>query len=65
MLVLTRKESQRIRIGDDIVITIAKIDGNKVRVGIDAPAEVSIVREEIIAHDDEIHAVDQNRLVTC
>lgn len=65
MLVLTRKESQRIRIGDDIVITIAKIDGNKVRVGIDAPADVSIVREEIIVHDDEVHAVDPNRLVTC
>ena len=39
MLVLSRKESQRIRLGDSIVITIVKISGDKVRVGIDAPTE--------------------------
>ena len=37
MLVLSRKESQRIRLGDSIVITIVKISGDKVRIGIDAP----------------------------
>ena len=38
MLVLSRKESQRIRLGDSIVVTIVKISGDKVRVGIEAPA---------------------------
>jgi len=47
MLVLSRKESQRIRLGDSIVITIVKISGDKVRVGIDAPAEVLVLRDEL------------------
>ncbi len=47
MLVLSRKESQRIRLGDSIVITIVKISGDKVRVGIDAPGEVLVLRDEL------------------
>ena len=47
MLVLSRKESQRIRLGDSIVITIVKISGDKVRVGIDAPGNVLVLREEL------------------
>jgi carbon storage regulator len=47
MLVLSRKESQRIRLGDSIVITIVKISGDKVRVGIDAPANVLVLRDEL------------------
>jgi carbon storage regulator len=47
MLVLSRKESQRIRLGDSIVITIVKISGDKVRVGIDAPADVLVLRDEL------------------
>ena len=47
MLVLSRKESQRIRLGDSIVITIVKISGDKVRIGIDAPSEVLVLREEL------------------
>jgi carbon storage regulator len=52
MLVLSRKESQRIRLGDSIVITIVKISGDKVRVGIDAPADVLVLRDELEARDD-------------
>ena len=45
MLVLSRKESQRIRLGDSIVITIVKISGDKVRVGIEAPSNVLVLRD--------------------
>ncbi len=47
MLVLSRKKSQQIVISDDIVITIVDIRGDKVRVGIDAPKEISVHRREV------------------
>jgi carbon storage regulator len=48
MLVLSRKRSQSLYIGDDIKITVVKIEGNQVRLGIEAPAGVSILREELL-----------------
>ena len=47
MLVLSRKESQRIRLGDSIVLTIVKIAGDKVRIGIEAPDTVLVLRDEL------------------
>lgn len=47
MLVLSRKEKEQILIGEDITITLLRIDGNKVRIGIDAPKEVRIIRGEL------------------
>lgn len=47
MLVLSRKMSERILIGDAIVITIVRIGPTSVRVGIEAPKTMTIVREEI------------------
>jgi len=47
MLVLTRKKDESIRIGDNIVITVAAIRGSKVRLGIDAPRDVRVQRQEI------------------
>ena len=47
MLVLSRKESQRIRLGESIVLTIVKIGGDKVRVGIEAPEDVLVLRDEL------------------
>ena len=47
MLVLTRKSGQGVVIGDDIRISIVSIDGDRVRVGIEAPKEISVHREEV------------------
>ena len=47
MLVLSRKLGEKIVIGDDIVVTVVKIDRNQIRLGIEAPHEVAVYREEI------------------
>jgi carbon storage regulator len=47
MLVLTRKYQEKIRIGDHITITVLKMKGKAVRLGIEAPAEVSVLRGEL------------------
>lgn len=48
MLVLSRKLDERIQIGDHIVVTIVDIRGDKVRIGIQAPPDVAVHREEIM-----------------
>jgi len=47
MLVLSRKLNEKIVIDGGIVLTVVKIDGNQVRIGIEAPGHVQIFREEI------------------
>ena len=47
MLVLTRKSSQSIMIGDDIEVSVLAIMGEKVRIGIDAPRSVPVFRNEV------------------
>ena len=47
MLVLSRKEGERIRIGDKITVTVLEIRGDKVRIGIEAPETVSVHRQEV------------------
>ena len=47
MLVLERGYRQSIVIGDDVVITVLGVEGSQVRIGINAPAELSVDREEI------------------
>lgn len=49
MLVLSRKLGQRFQVGPDVRITIVKVDKNSVRIGIEAPDDVTIQREEIFA----------------
>jgi carbon storage regulator len=48
MLVLSRKVGERIHIGDDVVVTITAIKGNRVQLGIDASHDVSILRGELL-----------------
>lgn len=47
MLVLSRKQEEQIRIGDEIVVTVLRIKGNTVKIGIDAPRSVRVVRTEL------------------
>ena len=49
MLVLSRKESEKIKLGDEIVITIVRVSVDRVRLGIQAPANMLILREELEA----------------
>lgn len=49
MLVLTRKQNEGILIGSDILVTVISIDGDKIRLGIDAPKNVRVIREELLA----------------
>ncbi|MDR2530809.1 MAG: carbon storage regulator CsrA [Oscillospiraceae bacterium] len=48
MLVLSRKINETLRIGDNVRVTVLGIDGGTVKLGIDAPRSLSIVREELI-----------------
>lgn len=48
MLVLSRKRDERIVIGDNIVITVVEVRGDKVRLGIEAPTDVPVHRHEIL-----------------
>ena len=47
MLVLSRKSTESIHIGDNVVVTVLEIRGNKVRIGIDAPKEIHVLRSEL------------------
>lgn len=47
MLVLSRRESERIKLGDSIVVTVVRLAGDRVRLGIEAPADVRVLRSEL------------------
>lgn len=54
MLVLTRKVEQKIQIGDNITVTILRVKGQTVRVGIEAPQDVRVLRAELPRIDDGV-----------
>jgi carbon storage regulator len=47
MLVLSRRETERIKLGDSIVVTVVKVAGDRVRLGIEAPSDVLVLRGEL------------------
>lgn len=51
MLVLSRREAERIRLGDSIVVTVIRVSGDKVRLGIEAPPDVLVLRDELAPHE--------------
>ena len=61
MLVLSRKQNEKIRIGSDIVITVLGVSENQVKLGIEAPADVKILREEIFENIKK-HTVEASQM---
>ena len=61
MLVLSRKVGERIVIGSKITVTVVKIVGNSVRVGVDAPGEMPIVRHELLSAAKDQEGFDRTR----
>jgi carbon storage regulator len=51
MLVLSRKAAERIRLGDSIVLTIVRVSGDTVRLGIEAPPDILVLRDELQPHE--------------
>ncbi len=51
MLVLSRRESQQIKLGDSIVVTVVRVGGDRVRLGIEAPSDVLVLRGELERRD--------------
>jgi len=54
MLVLSRKEGERLKLGEAIVVTIVRVAGDKVRLGIQAPSDVVVLREELEPHEQQV-----------
>jgi len=61
MLILTRKVGETLVIGDDITMTVLGVKGNQVRIGINAPRDVSVHREEIYRRIKETESFDDVR----
>jgi carbon storage regulator len=53
MLILSRRESERVHLGDDIVLTIVRVNGDKVRIGVEAPSHIKILRTELELKSNE------------
>jgi len=59
MLVLTRKIGEQIRIGDTVTVRVLEVRGSQVRLGVDAPADVRIYREEIYHPEREANGTTE------
>lgn len=62
MLILTRRVGESLMVGDDITVTVLGVKGNQVRIGVNAPRDVAVHREEIynrIKDDDETKPTEQ------
>ena len=59
MLVLSRKQGEQIRIGENVVVTVLVVQGNKVRVGIEAPRSLPVWRSEVAGFQDGTLEADE------
>jgi carbon storage regulator len=62
MLVLSRKQNERIRVGDSVVVTVVRVSGDKVRIGIEAPSSMRVLRDELRDEGDEVELTLTNAL---
>ena len=63
MLVLSRRERERIRVGDSIVVTVVRVTGDRVRLGIEAPSDVPVLRDELEPHATRVGADPSDKLM--
>ena len=61
MLILTRRVGETLVIGDDVTITVLGVRGNQVRVGVNAPKDVAVHREEIYQRIQDEKSVENNK----
>ena len=61
MLVLTRKPEQSLLLGDDVVITVLAVEGDRVKLGIDAPRSLSVLRREV---DEQVRVANASAATT-
>jgi len=63
MLVLSRKPGERILIGDEIAVTVVRIGPNTVRIGIEAPRHMNIVRDELCLQEEDNTAAPPQKII--
>ena len=61
MLVLSRKVGERILVGDNVTITVVRLTNGGVRLGIEAPTEMSVVREEVVQKQPVASTSDESK----
>jgi carbon storage regulator len=64
MLILTRRIGESVMIGDDVTITVLRVKGNQVRLGVNAPKNVSVQREEILQRMQQDRPDDSEATMT-
>lgn len=60
MLVLSRRHGQRVVVGENVVVTIVSLRGNRVRIGIEAPSDISVARQEVWTESNESSSFGTN-----